>query len=472
MASIRKRGKNSWQITVSCGYDINGKKITVPKTVRRPPGMTDKQWEKELKKIALEFERQVESGQYLDGSKMTFAEFVEKWIKDYASSELAPKTFHRYQQLLSRILPALGHIRLDKIQPTHLLEFYANLKERGIREDTTHIAKANELRKVINGKAITDKELAGKTDLQIRTVRKVLNGKSVKYTTAVAISNVLEVPIDSIFTTNGEPAPLSDQTIKHHHRLISSILQTAVHWQLILSNPAARIKPPKVEKKEAPHYDEDTVELVLNLLDKEPIKYRTMMYLTIFSGVRLGELDGIDWPDIDLDNKLLTINKASQYIPGIGTFTKSPKNESSIRVIALPDIVVDQVKEYRKWWNEQKLKVGDLWYKDSDGRESNRVFVQWNGKPIHPSTPSKWWKKFREKYNLPELTFHGLRHTNASLLIAEGVDVQTVAKRLGHSKATTTTSIYSHFLRKPDREAADKLQNLFNKNKHKDIKQA
>lgn len=175
MASIRKRGKNSWQITVSCGYDINGKKITVPKTVRRPPGMTDKQWEKELKKIALEFERQVETGQYLDGSKMTFAEFVEKWIKDYASSELAPKTFHRYQQLLSRILPALGHIRLDKIQPTHLLEFYANLKERGIREDTTYIAKANELRKVIKEKAITDKELAEKADLQIRMVRKVLN---------------------------------------------------------------------------------------------------------------------------------------------------------------------------------------------------------------------------------------------------------------------------------------------------------
>ncbi len=170
---------------------------------------------------------------------------------------------------------------------------------------------------------------------------------------------------------------------------------------------------------------------------------------------------GLEWSDVDFDNNLLRICRASQYLPGKGTFTKSPKNDSSQRIIAMPPLVMDLLKEYKAWQNEERLKCGDQW------EDHDRLFTQWNGKPIFPSTPTIWFKDFRRKHNLPDVKFHGLRHTNASLLIGHGVDVQTVAKRLGHTKATTTTSVYSHFLRKPDTEAADKLQNLFGSDKKK-----
>lgn len=468
MASIRKRGKNSYQIIVSCGYDSTGKKLTEQKSVKRPAGMTDKQWERELEKLALEFERQVETGQYLDGGKITFAEFIDRWIEDYARTELAPKTFNRYQELLKRIIPALGHIPLQKLQPNHLLEFYANLRENGIRTDVTYVVKP-ELNKLLQEKGFSDKLLAEKTGIDIRTIRRALNGKTIRHTTAQAISKVLDIKIDKVFDMNGEPVPLSDQTIRHHHRLISSILTCAVQWQCILSNPAARVKPPKVKKKEAAHFDEDTAKIMLDLLDSEPLKYKVAIYLTLYAGCRLGELCGLEWSDVNFENNLLRIRQASQYIPGQGTFTKPPKNEASIRIIAMPDDAMDLLKEYRVWWLEQKLKCGDLW------EHSDRLFVQWNGKPMHPTTPSKWFKTFIEKNNLPKLTIHGLRHTNASILIGEGVDIQTLATRLGHTKPTTTTNIYSHFLKKPDREAAKKLQNLFNKKgnqKQKTPKQA
>lgn len=451
MASIRQRGRNSWQITVSCGYKSNGQKDTKQMTVKRPEGLTDKQWDKQLDDLAHDFEKKVKNGTYLDGSQMTFAEFVDLWIKDYASTELAPKTFYRYQELLKRILPAIGHITLQKLQPNHLMDFYANLKEKGIRSDPTYIAKPD-LMEIMNNQGFTDKKLADSTGIDIRTIRKTLNYKSIKHTTAQAIAKSLNVKVDRVFVINGEPAPLSDQTIKHHHRLISSILTFAVQWQLILSNPAERVRAPKVEAKEPEHYDEDTTETMLELLDKEPLKYKTMIYLTLYTGCRLGELSGLEWSDVNFENKLLRIRQASQYIPGQGTFTKAPKNETSSRVISLPEIVISLLKEYKVWWNEQKLSCGDQWDKTSD-----RIFVQWNGKPIHPSTPTKWFKSFRERNNLPVLKFHGLRHTNASLLISNNVDVQTVAKRLGHSKATTTTSIYSHFLRKPDRKLPKSL---------------
>jgi integrase len=462
MASIEKRSENTYRITVSDGYDSDGKKIRKRKIVELQPGLTKKQIEAELKRQAILFEEEVKNGNYIDAGKMTFADFIDRWLVDYGEKELAPKTLERYRGLIDRIKPALGHIQLQKLQPTHLIEFYANLKEKGIRADPTYVGKADELKKIMGERELTDIKLAEETGLEIRTIRKVLCGKSIKHTSAIAVSKALKVKVDKVFQINGDLAPLSDQTVKHHHRLISSILTTAVQWQLIINNPASRVKPPKVEKKEAECFDENTTEQMLELLEQEPLKYKTMIFVTVYTGCRLGELAGLEWCDINFDEKLIRIKQASQYLPGKGTFTKTTKNESSVRDISMPEILCNILKEYKAWWNQQKLLHGDLWDKESD-----RLFVQWNGKPIHPSTPTKWFKTFRVRNNLPELKFHGLRHTNASLLISNNVDVQTVAKRLGHSKATTTTTIYSHFLRKPDREAAEKLDNLFNSKKGK-----
>lgn len=458
MASIDKRGDNSYRITVSCGYDSSGKKALQRKTITLDPSLTPKQIEKELQTQAALFEREVETGTYLDGGKITFAEFVDRWLKDYAEKHLQRKTLHRYKDMLnSRILPALGHLKLEKLQPNHLLQFYDNLEENGIRRDKKYTVK-QELSKAIKEKGLRITDLQNLSGISDDTIRRAKPGSSVASKTAIALSNALGVKLETLFDPQ-EAGNLSGQTIKHHHRLISSILTCAVQWQCILSNPATRIKSPKVEKKEALHYDEDMAEYMLSLLDSEPLKYKVMVYIAVYSGNRLGEVSGLEWSDVDFENNLLRVCRASQYLPGEGTFTKSPKNESSQRLIAMPELLTDLLKQYKVCQNEERLKCGDLW------EDHGRLFTQWNGKPIFPTTPSTWFKGFRRKHNLPDVKFHGLRHTNASLLIGQGVDVQTVATRLGHTKASTTTSIYSHFLKRPDREAADKLQNLFNKKK-------
>ena len=209
---------------------------------------------------------------------------------------------------------------------------------------------------------------------------------------------------------------------------------------------------------------------MLQYLENEPIKYKAMIYLTLYSGCRLGELAGLDWSDIDFENSSIAIGKASQYLPGIGVFDKITKTESSERVISMPKLVMDILASYKAWWNAERLECGDQWYKNDEDKESERLFIQWNGKPINPNTITKWFCSFRRRRNLPSLTFHGLRHTNASLLIGNDVDVQTTARRLGHSKASTTMNIYSHFLKRPDKEAAEKLQNLFKKKEEQNTK--
>ncbi|NPV80167.1 MAG: site-specific integrase [Firmicutes bacterium] len=402
LGSLEKRGKNSWRLIVSCGMGPDGKQEKKTKTVsvdtpclekscRGCDKLTRCKARKEADKLLAEFSLEVEKGLYIAPSKLTFKDFMERWIRDYGETNLAPKTLFRYKEMLdSRILPAMGHIPIEKLKPMHLLEFYKNLQEDGVRED-------------------------------------------------------------------GKPGGLSERTILHHHRLISAILQDAVDWEVIPSNPASKVKPPKVKKTQAPCYDEEQTARMLAALDTEPLKYKVMVVLALATGARRGELMGLEWQDVDFENSTIDIHQASQYLPGRGVFTKEPKTETSSRAIAIPPSVIALLKQYKAQQAEERLKVGDLW------QESNRIFTTWDGRPMFPDTISNWFSKFLKRHGLPHIAFKNLRHTSGTLLIAEGVPLKNVSRRLGHSNISTTADIYAHALRSVDQAAAAKLDSLFTK---------
>ena len=107
--------------------------------------------------------------------------------------------------------------------------------------------------------------------------------------------------------------------------------------------------------------------------------------------------------------------------------------------------------EYRKYQDKLREEAGDQW------EETDRLFTQWNGKPIYPDTITDWFHKFLARSELPKVTLHSLRHSNATLMIAEGVDIRTVSNRLGHAQTSTTLNIYTHALKSRDRDVAEKL---------------
>lgn len=388
--SIEKRGKNSYRLIVCHGFNLDGKPIRHTKTVHG----TKTQAKIELAKFVAE----VEQGTVIEGKSITFKEFTEIWKRDYGSKELAPSTYRRYLGMLeSRILPYLGHFKLDKIKPTDIMKFYDMLDK----------------------------------DTQIRRVKCNNGYRTLK--------------------------PLSQKTILEHHRLIRAMLHRAVYWQLLFSNPCERVQPPKSKKPKRRYYDDEQCKVLLsnlNELSVDDIKYKTAITLTLFTGVRLGELMGLEWSDIDFTNGIVSINKSSQYLADKGVFTKTPKTESSIREVAIPDFVLSLLEEYRLWYETQKSIYGELW------TNSDRLFVQSDGKPMHPSTISKWFVKFVKEIGLPVINFHGLRHTNATLLISQNIDVAVVAARLGHAQITTTFNFYVHPIISHNKSAGNVLQNL------------
>ena len=388
--SIEKRGKNSYRLVCTGGYYLNGKLIKHTKTIHG----SKKDAQVELAKFVAE----VQNGLVIDGKSLKFTEFVEIWKRDYGSKELAPSTYKRYCRILeTRLIPYFGHFYINKIKPTDIMHFYDLLSR-----DTQLVRKKGN------------------------------DGKKTK-------------------------KPLAQKTILEHHRLLRAMLHKAIYWQLLVNNPAERVQPPRTMKPKRKYYDDNQCKVLLeNLttLGEEQIKYKVAIILTIFTGVRLGELMGLEWQDVDFRTGIVSVNRSSQYLADKGVFTKTPKTESSIREVAIPDFVVSLLEEYKLWYEEQKSLYGELW------DNSDRLFVQADGKPMHPSTISKWFVKYVGQIGLPVINFHGLRHTNATLLISQNIDVAVVAARLGHAQITTTFNFYVHPIISHNRKAGNVLENL------------
>jgi len=431
MATVEKR-RDSYRITVSAGYDVSGKQLRQRMTWTPEPGMTNKQVEKELNKQAVLFEEKVKTGKYID-SNIKFADFAEKWIKDYAEKQLAPTTVASYKRYLKRTNAAIGHIRLDRLRPNHLVEFYNNLAEEGIREDYKY--KANiDLDDFLKKKKVSRKTLAKEAHVSEKTVAHACKGNSINPDSARNICKYLDIKLRESFEEQ-KTGQLSGNTILHYHHLISSILTSAVQWQVIASNPADHVKSPKIERKEAAYLNDEEALHLIELLDSEPVQYRVIITLLLYTGLRRGEACGLEWKDIDFDNKTISIDRASQYIPKEGIITTDTKNYSSVRTITVSQTALKMLKVYRVWQTSERLKVGDKWI------DRDRLFTKWNGEPIHPDTITNWFHAFIQKTDLPDIHIHSLRHTNATLSIAHHINIRVVSKMLGHSQTSTTMNI-------------------------------
>lgn len=449
MATIKKRG-NSYLIRCYDGYDQTGRQIERTMTWKIPAGMSEKKAEREARHQAELFEEKVRTGQSAE-QKMKFADFCDLWIKDYAETQLRPKTYKRYKELLERIKPALGSIYLDRLRPTHLTAFYRELAQ--VRKVSTYTAKLD-LRAYLKEQKITQAKLSENAGICTCTIRSIINGNAAAEETANKIADALCIDFDKLFQPVGDPEYLSGQTILHYHRLISVILQTAVEWQYIPSNPAERVKPPKAEANEAIYLDDKQAIRLLELMEDQPIYYRTAVTVLLFTGMRRGELMGLVWDDIDFDNNTITIQRSLQYLPEVGVYISDTKTKSSRRVIKAPSTAIHALRVYRTWQKKTFLSIGQPW------DEFGQVFVTQYGTPMRPDTLTSWFGSFIKTTDLPQIHIHSLRHTNATLQIANGVAVTTVAGTLGHSTANTTTKVYAHAIQSAAAVSAEMMDNL------------
>ena len=450
MATIEKyTGKDglTYRITVYAGFDTQGKRIRHRISYKPTPGMTPRQIEKAAQKAAMDFERSIEQGFALD-NRQTFAEYAAYVLDLKQRTGIKARTLDRYQDMMVRINQAIGHIKLADLRPQHLNSFYKNLAEPGIRMGGGSAKAKIDMVAWLKKNKLSRGKLAEKAGISAATVGVAVKGESIKIEKAQAIAQAMEKKVDEVFKVEKNMEPLADKTILEHHRLISTILAQAEKEMLVPYNAAAKATPPRTTKKDPNYFQPETISAILEALESEPLKWRLITHLLIVTGCRRGEIMGLRWEKVDFDNNRVKIDRALISSKSKGVYEESTKT-SDIRYLTLPRETMDLLRLHKREQLRLQLANGDRWL------HTGYVFTQDNGDRMNPDSITGWLHDFSLRHNLPNINPHAFRHTVASVLLANGTDIVTVSKQLGHASITTTESFYSHIIEENKAKASE-----------------
>jgi len=254
---------------------------------------------------------------------------------------------------------------------------------------------------------------------------------------------------------DGRKGALSPRVIEMHYRLLSAMFNKAVKWKLMPENPCASVDAPKVEydPEKIQIYDEDTLGRFLNALDNDPdvkTKYRVLVYLALITGMRRGEVLALNWSAINFEQQQVHVRQSSEYIVGKPISTKDPKTKGSKRMLGISDDVVNLLILLQQEQNLQKAQKGKKWI------NSDQVFTNSCGGPMHVNTFHTWLQKFTSINNLPSISPHAFRHMSATYKLQEGAGLKAVQGDLGHTRVGTTNR-YTHRLESATRDATNRM---------------
>ncbi len=218
---------------------------------------------------------------------------------------------------------------------------------------------------------------------------------------------------------------LSARTVLQCHRVLRKALQHALQWQILTRNPADAVEAPRPGRYEVPALSPQQVRDIIAAAEETP--YGALVHTAVLTGLRLGELLGLRWQDVDLKAGLLQVRQTCQWLPRQGFIFRQPKSYRSARSVALSNVTVAVLRQHRIRQIEHRLTCG------LTHQEDVLVFTSTLGRPVHPATLSGAWRRLAKSAGLAHLRFHDLRHAHASLLLQQGVHPKIVSERLGHS---------------------------------------
>jgi integrase len=341
-----------------------------------------------------EIVRDAGRGSLLDSPNLTVADYLEDWLRTHGSRRLRPRTLAGYQDHVRRyMIPRIGHLRLSRLAPRHVIDMETDLLRRGGRGG----------------------------------------------------------------------APLSARTVLQTHRILSSALSQAMRSELINRNVASLVEPPRVSRHEFPTL---TFQQVRQFLDGigNPL-HRSIVLLAVQTGLRRSEILGLQWRDLDIDKGMISVRRSLIQMPG-GEVTVADTKSGYGRLVPMVEetrILLGSLRESALESAQESAQNSGLEL-GGDGvlDDHSFVFCHPDGRPLTPHSVTQAFRRARARAGLKGFRLHDLRHTHATLLLAEGVHLKVVSERLGHSSISITGDLYSHILPSVQIEAVQRFGSAWN----------
>jgi integrase len=249
----------------------------------------------------------------------------------------------------------------------------------------------------------------------------------------------LDTPnIQALYTTKLQ-AGLKPASIRYIHAVLRCALEKAVDLRLIPRNPAVSARPPKIVQEEITPLDVEQTRVLLEGVKGD--RFECLYVLSLTCGLRMGESLGLRWSDTDLEAGTLRVHRQLQRVrEGGGLVFSKPKNASR-RTIDLPQRALEALRIHRKRQIEEQLRAGAKW------QENDLVFASYKGTPMDAQNiVNRYFKPLLRRAGLPDIRWHDLRHTCATLLLSRGTHPTYVQKLLGHASVQLTLDRYSHWM--------------------------
>lgn len=379
--TIRQRADGTWEARFVVGHD--------PGTGKPVRKSVYAKTQKEVRQKLAQAVAAVDDKSYREPCKMTLGEWLDIWVDTYLK-DVKPRTLKIYQDdIRLHIKPYLAAIKLNELDTHTVQRFFNTLLKSGKR--------------------------VPKRDKEGKIVKK--DGKTIY-----------------------EGAPLSSKTVKNVHGVLHGALRQAVVNRYIPINPADGdfCKLPKIQKQEIKPLDEVQIADFLKAIHGD--QFEELFLVTLFTGLRQGEVLGLTWDCVDFDNGTLLVNKQMQLHQeqGIKAYQLVPTKNSKSRTITAAPSVMSLLKRRRAIQAQQHLEAGPLW------QGSDLVFTDELGRHLTKSSVYRSFKKIVAAIGRPDARFHDLRHSYAVAAIRSGDDIKTVQGNLGHATAAFTLDVYGH----------------------------
>lgn len=251
------------------------------------------------------------------------------------------------------------------------------------------------------------------------------------------------------------------------YKTLKSIFKYAVKWKVISkeSNPMSEVGKPKEKRmrtEKEQFFTAAEIPTLLESINALEVHQRIICKLAIFGGLRRGEILGITTNSINWKTNQIHISHSLQVTKKEGIKLKNTKTDEE-RTITIPAALMEELRLYNNHQKNIQEEMGNLYspFKKENDQVVELLFVDPTGKPYRPDSITQFWVRFIKRSGLRQVNFHGLRHSSASYLLSQGVNIKLIQKRLGHKDIKTTLNMYSHVTLEDDSAATEAFDKLF-----------